>query len=224
MNQKSCLLIINRTILLFISAYRYIIAFYKYKTNKSSKNIVFIFAFFGRGIAQENLFTISHVEHIGLDHLKDIVKKDLAHKRPHTDHETTNSVKRQAEFFDSHEDAPITTHNNTQIFTDGKAKFAALFQDIEQAQETIHIEYYSFINDSLGKKTVKLLTKKAQAGVEVRVIYDRWGSPGANKKFFAPLIAAGGQVMPFITSQNAITKNRLNYHLHRKIVVIDGCI
>lgn len=184
----------------------------------------FIFAFLGRGIAQDNLFAISHVEHIGLDHLKKMVQNDVARKRPHTEHETTNLVKRQAEFFDSHADAPITTHNNTQIFTDGKAKFAALFQDIEQAQETIHIEYYSFINDSLGKKTVQLLTKKAQEGVEVRVIYDRWGSPGANKKFFAPLTEAGGQVMPFITSQNAVTKNRLNYHLHRKIVVIDGCI
>ena len=184
----------------------------------------FIFAFLGRGIAQENLFNISHEEHIGLDHLKDMVQQELASQRPHSANETTNLVKRQAKYFDKYEDAPITTHNETQIFTDGQAKFAALFQDIKNAQETINIEYYSFINDRLGQKTVQLLTQKAAEGVEVRVIYDRWGSPGANKKFFAPLIQAGGQVMPFITSQNAITKNRLNYHLHRKIVVIDGFI
>ena len=41
---------------------------------------------------------------------------------------------------------------------------------------------------------------------------------------FKPLIDAGGQVVPFITSRNLIKKTRLNYHLHRKIVVIDSVI
>lgn len=40
--------------------------------------------------------------------------------------------------------------------------------------------------------------------------------------FFKPLQEAGGKVIPFITSRNLIRKTRLNYHLHRKIVVIDG--
>ena len=44
----------------------------------------FIFAFLGRGIAQENLFNISHEEHIGLDHLKDMVQQELASQRPHS--------------------------------------------------------------------------------------------------------------------------------------------
>ena len=50
------------------------------------------------------------------------------------------------------------------------------------------------------------------------------GSPKANRKFFQPLIDAGGKVVPFITSKNLIRNTRLNYHLHRKIVVIDGQI
>ncbi|UQS84163.1 cardiolipin synthase [Bombilactobacillus thymidiniphilus] len=179
-----------------------------------------IFAFFGRGIAQENLFAISNEEHIGLDRLKQMAKN--SNNRLYTATETTQIAAKQITYFDRSEDAPITVHNSTRIFTDGKEKFQALFQDIQNAQETIHLEYYSFINDPLGKQVVDLLASKATAGVEVRVIYDRWGSPGANAKFFQPLTAAGGQVMPFITSQNAVTKNRLNYHLHRKIVVIDG--
>ncbi|NVY96467.1 cardiolipin synthase [Lactobacillus sp. DCY120] len=184
----------------------------------------FIFAFFGRGIAQENLFAISNVEHIGLDHLKNLVRVESNQNRPHLARETTNKVQRQIKFFNRAGDAPITVHNETKIYIDGQAKFTALLADIAAAQETIHLEYYSFINDHLGQEVLAALTAKAQAGVQVRVIYDRWGSAGANTKFFRPLTQAGGQVLPFVTSQNAITKNRLNYHLHRKIVVIDGNI
>ena len=57
--------------------------------------------------------------------------------------------------------------------------------------------------------------------MEVYLIYDPWGSPGANKSFCS-FVDAGGKVAPFITSRDMIRKTRLNYHLHRKIVVIDG--
>ncbi len=58
----------------------------------------------------------------------------------------------------------------------------------------------------------------------MRVIYDAWGSMGATKAWFDQLRDAGGEVLPFITSKNMITRYRINYHLHRKIVVIDGHI
>lgn len=183
-----------------------------------------IFGFFGRGIAHENMFTIGHEEHVGLDRLKNLVRKYKAKKRPKDPNESTDYAAHQIRFFNNSEDAPLAVHNETQIFTDGKAKFRALFKDCENAKETINIEYYSFINDRLGNKFVNLLTKKTKQGVTIHVLYDRWGSAGADKKFFKPLTDAGGEVMPFITSQNAVTRYRLNYHLHRKIVVIDGNI
>ena len=69
-----------------------------------------------------------------------------------------------------------------------------------------------------------ILIKKAREGVKVRLIYDPWGSPGASKTWFKPLTDLGGEVVAFITAQNMIKKYRMNYHLHRKIVVIDGRI
>ncbi|MCT6892348.1 MAG: phospholipase D-like domain-containing protein, partial [Lactobacillus sp.] len=61
-----------------------------------------------------------------------------------------------------------------------------------------------------------------QEGVSVRLLYDAWGSMGATKAWFDQLRKAGGVVLPFITSRNMITRYRINYHLHRKIVVVDG--
>ena len=59
--------------------------------------------------------------------------------------------------------------------------------------------------------------------MEVYLIYDPWVHP-AQIKVFARYVDAGGKVAPFITSRDMIRKTRLNYHLHRKIVVIDGKI
>ena len=71
---------------------------------------------------------------------------------------------------------------------------------------------------------MRILEEKAAQGVEVRMIYDPWGAPKTNKSFFSTLIKNGGKVAPFITSRNILAKTRLNYHLHRKIVVVDGQI
>lgn len=181
------------------------------------------YAFLGRGIAEDNLFALSHQDHIGLAHLKNLILKDmkkLSSTKPSKD--TTDEARGLIEYFDRSEDSPVTHHNKVRIFTDGTEKFKNIFKDIKIAQRFIHVEYYSFINDEIGNEFLNLLVRKAKQGVEVRLVYDPWGSPGANKKWFAPLTAAGGQVVPFITSRDLIRKTRLNYHLHRKVVIIDG--
>ncbi|QFG47444.1 cardiolipin synthase [Lapidilactobacillus dextrinicus] len=182
-----------------------------------------LYAFLGRGIAEENLFALSHQDHIGLAHLKKLILQDMKKlSQSKRDSNTTDDARGLIDYFDRSEDSPVTQHNKVRIFTDGKDKFKNLFMDIKIAQRFIHVEYYSFINDEIGNEFLNLLVRKAQQGVEVRLIYDPWGSAGANKKWFAPLTDAGGEVVPFITSRDLIRKTRLNYHLHRKVVIIDG--
>ena len=138
--------------------------------------------------------------------------------------DTSKEAKILIDYFNFKHDSPLSKNNKISFYTDGEEKFKRLFKDIEEAQETINVEYYSFMNDDLGNKFLNLLIKKAREGVKVRLIYDPWGSPGASKTWFKPLTDLGGEVAAFITSQNMIKKYRMNYHLHRKIVVIDGKI
>ncbi|WP_439644976.1 phospholipase D-like domain-containing protein [Holzapfeliella floricola] len=93
-----------------------------------------------------------------------------------------------------------------------------------KAKYSVHVEYYTFYDDAIGHDFITLLEDKAREGVEVKLIYDPWGSVGNSSSFFDNLERLGGIVVPFITSRNMIRKYRLNYHLHRKIVVIDGQI
>ncbi|MBV7390194.1 cardiolipin synthase [Enterococcus sp. ALS3] len=127
-------------------------------------------------------------------------------------------------FFDNLDKAPVSYRNNIQFFYDGTEKFEHLFEDLRAAKNNIHVEYYAFFNDKIGNRFLRILEEKADQGVEVRLIYDPWGSPKTNKAFFAKLREKGGKVTPFITSKDIIAKTRLNYHLHRKLVIIDGSI
>ncbi len=116
--------------------------------------------------------------------------------------------------------------NAVKIFTNGQDKINALLEDIENAKESINIEYYIFSDDKLGKKVLNALIKKAKEGVKVQLIYDSVGSLRAQRGFFRKLKKAGGKVGEFFPPFLGIRllNLKMNYRNHRKIVVIDGKI
>ncbi|UNK20974.1 cardiolipin synthase [Paenibacillus sp. N3/727] len=120
--------------------------------------------------------------------------------------------------------AVLSEDNQVKIYTDGKEKFAALFRDIEEATDFIHVQYYIIQKDNLGRQLMELLTQKAKEGVKVRVLYDELGSRRINKKFLKDLRDAGGQAEAFFPSKFRLINIRLNYRNHRKLVIIDGKI
>ncbi|GAA0372125.1 cardiolipin synthase [Bacillus horti] len=116
----------------------------------------------------------------------------------------------------------FTQNNTVDIFTDGNAKFTALFQDIQKAKKHIHIVYFIIKDDDLGRRLVQLLAKKAKEGVEVRFLYDHLGSRKLPKRFFKHLLDAGGHVSAFFPSRLPYINFRINYRNHRKMVIIDS--
>ncbi|MCO6528879.1 cardiolipin synthase [Lactobacillus sp.] len=178
-----------------------------------------LYGFFGRGISQENIFAINKQHHIGLRNVQKSITK--APKKISAS-DTSNKAKMVVHFFDRNSESPLSKNNHVKLYTDGEQMFHDMINDIENAQQTINVEFYTFYNDDIGNKMLDLLIKKAKEGVKVKLLYDAWGSLGATKAWFDQLNKAGGEVLPFITSRNMITRYRINYHLHRKIVIVDG--
>ena len=118
--------------------------------------------------------------------------------------------------------AVFTQDNCVKIFTDGRSKFAALLDSIQQAKDHIHLLYYILRNDELGRTIVQALIAKVKEGVKVKVLYDDVGSPRLDRKLLRPLKEAGGEIAAFFPSKIPYLNIRLNYRNHRKIVVIDG--
>lgn len=118
--------------------------------------------------------------------------------------------------------ALYTEDNCVDVFTDGKEKFAALFQTIASAQDHIHVLYYIIKNDETGRRLRDALVDKAKAGVEVRLLYDDVGSADLCSDFFRPLKEAGGKTAAFFPSKIPYLNIRVNYRNHRKLAIIDG--
>ncbi|CCI81058.1 cardiolipin synthase [Lactobacillus hominis] len=123
----------------------------------------------------------------------------------------------------NNDDAILTIDNSVETFIDGPKLFDNLIDNINQAKDTINIEFYTFYADSLGKRVLAALEKAAQRKVNVRVLYDTSGSHGTKPSFFNKLRELGGLAQPFISdsSNHWYTTPRYNYHLHRKLVIID---
>lgn len=121
-------------------------------------------------------------------------------------------------------DAPLSTATDIKVFNDGTRKFDALFEDIRQAKDHVHLQYFILNNDELGRRLVSLLTEKARQGVKVLFLYDDLGSSSLPKHFFDELAAAGGKTAAFLPAMLSSINPRLNHRNHRKLVVLDGLI
>lgn len=118
--------------------------------------------------------------------------------------------------------SPFTINNKTQLLNNGKETFQSFFQAMERAKHHIHLEFYIFRNDNIGTKMQKLLIKKAQEGVEIRLIYDGYGSIKLNKEFIRELKINGVQTASFSPLSIPLANKRVDYRNHRKILVVDG--
>lgn len=120
--------------------------------------------------------------------------------------------------------APLSSNNQLQFYNDGERKFQALFEDVKNAKDHIHLQYYILKNDDIGNRLMDLLNKKAKEGVEVFFLYDDIGSNALPRKFFNEFTEAGGRAAASLPSRLPMFNPRINYRNHRKIVVVDGTI
>ena len=117
---------------------------------------------------------------------------------------------------------PVYGNTEVRYFPQGEAKFAAMLEELEKAEEFIYFEYFIIEEGYMWGRILEILRRKAAAGVDVRVMYDgmceisnlpsdypkRLAKLGIRAKAFAP-------VTPFLSTH-------YNYRDHRKILVIDG--
>ncbi|MDR1543924.1 MAG: cardiolipin synthase [Prevotellaceae bacterium] len=120
--------------------------------------------------------------------------------------------------------AHLYINTKVEILTGGENAFERIFADIERAKEHIHIEFYIIEDDKIGNELRRLLIRKAQERVRVRVIYDYLGCFRLSDAYIKSLQNAGIFIKPFLPVNRKLGYRKINYRNHRKLVVIDGKI
>jgi cardiolipin synthase A/B len=116
----------------------------------------------------------------------------------------------------------LTRRNEVEILQDAAAFYPRMMADMQAAQTSIHLQYFIWGADEFTDRLKEILTAKARAGVEVRLLYDPLGSHAyLSRAYVRDLTAAGVQMAP---TSPLYRLHTISYRNHRKITVIDGAI
>ena len=119
---------------------------------------------------------------------------------------------------------PYSTNNELEIYKDGIEKFSRMIEDMEEAKDHIHLEYFIIKDSKIARRIQELLIRKAEEGVEIRILYDDlacWRFK-IYRSFLKELKDAGVKCAAFFPTKMPLLGGQLNYRNHRKIAVIDG--
>lgn len=181
-----------------------------------------MYVVFGRDYRKEKIFNRKEIEDLkqmeGLcgKQLRELVDPQIQHIEP------IEANKDIITLLLNNNKALLTVRNKVKILNDGKAKFDEMFEAIRGATSSIHLEYYIFENDAVGKELVALLEEKVREGVEVRLIYDDVGSWNLKRRHARRIRAKGIKVCCFMPVAFPWLTSKLNNRNHRKIVIVDG--
>ena len=115
-----------------------------------------------------------------------------------------------------------TTNNMIEVHTENENAFTRIGEVVRAAKKFIWVEYYIIKKDYTGRKFMGLLSELAKSGIEIRLLYDAYGSASLDPKAIKELRDAGGKVVSF-NPFNPF-RSRWSFYLrnHRKLIVVDG--
>jgi len=120
--------------------------------------------------------------------------------------------------------ASLVAGNRVRLLRDAADNYPAWLSAIGGAQHYICFENFIYYEDEVGAEFSAALIERAQAGVQVRLVYDWLGCLGkASKRFWRPLLAAGVMVRCFNSPRTAYPFSWLQRD-HRKLLAVDGQI
>ena len=117
---------------------------------------------------------------------------------------------------------PVCENTETTYYGCGEAAFGDMLEALAQAEKYIFLEYFIIHTGKMWDQILRILRKKAAAGVDVRVIYDDFGCittlPGG---YYRKLEAVGIKACAF-NPYIPVMSSRLNNRDHRKFLIVDG--
>ena len=117
-----------------------------------------------------------------------------------------------------------SNNNDLKLYTLGEPFYEALLEDLSNAKKFINAEYYILRDDEVANRFMDILIKKAESGVEVRLMVDAVGFKKGPKTRIEEMKKAGVQFKLFHKAITVLLSPRKQNRNHRKLAVIDGTI
>ena len=120
----------------------------------------------------------------------------------------------------------FSAHKNsvTQYFPSGEQFFVSFIEELKKAKHFIFIESFIIHEGSMWNTILSILEKKAQQGLDVRVMYDDAGCLTTLPYKYHEKLREKGIKCQVFNPFTPLLEIRMNHRDHRKIFVIDGYV
>ena len=173
-----------------------------------------LYFFFGRNTRRERLISRKAISRISRKSLQAYVRQEAFNPPP--------QYASLVNLFRSLNKALPFDGNGITYYADGYAMLRSLMGAIARAEHHIHLEFYIFEDDAVGRLVRDMLIDKVKRGVEVRLLYDDVGCWNVPNGFYDRMRSEGIEVRGFLKVRFPLFTSKVNYRNHRKIAVIDG--
>ena len=128
----------------------------------------------------------------------------------------------QVNYLQNYAGFPVYKNTSTVYFNSGESFFERALVEMEKAEKYIFLEFFILRRGKMLDPILELLSKKAEAGLEIRIIYDDLGCfMTLPPKFREHLEERGIKCMVF-NPFKPILSTLQNNRDHRKMICIDG--
>jgi cardiolipin synthase len=117
---------------------------------------------------------------------------------------------------------PVYDCTDVKYYPDGESKWLDLLEELEKAEHFIFLEYFIIEEGEMWGSVLDILTRKAQAGLDVRVLYDGTCEFSLLPHSYPEQLKRLGIKCKAFNPMHPLVSTHYNYRDHRKIVVVDG--
>ena len=120
---------------------------------------------------------------------------------------------------------PVMAGNTVELLPDYVGAVDQIVRDIDAARRFVHLEYFMFADDKIGRRVIDALVRARERGVICRVLIDHLSNLLLRGPVLKKLGAAGIPVHEMLPAKPFDNQwNRIDLRNHRKIVVVDGVV
>ena len=168
-----------------------------------------------------------------MPHIKKKMKNCEAHNMPYLkdDEKEQNSLKyddyshsRQAEYLSRESGYPLYKNTSVEYLSPGEVFLPRFLEELESAQRYIFLEFFIVAEGEMFDSIYKILCRKAAEGIDVRLLFDDFGSIKRQRKGFIERLRRNGIKVAVFNQIRPSVNIFMNNRNHRKIAVIDGAV
>ncbi|MCI8869426.1 MAG: cardiolipin synthase [Lawsonibacter sp.] len=128
----------------------------------------------------------------------------------------------QARYLEQYACCPVYPNTWAEYFPLGDLAFARMLEELEKADKYIFLEYFIIQEGELWNSILEVLRRKADQGVEVRLLYDDFGCMYTLPQDYDKQLEAMGIQCRVFGRLVPVMSIRQNNRDHRKLMIIDG--